>query len=158
MRRQMSLVFTWDIIYEVSITGDALALKQELSDETFLDTVETAIEVDIGVPISKITTRELSFDVVGPTLAPTDFLYNETILLDEDGGAQTPGSDSSIAWALAGAIGGLLLLIGLAYYISTFQRPREEACSFKEVSNKMIEEEKNASGVPIRLGGDRFEL
>jgi len=139
MRRQTSAVFTWDIIYDVSVTGDALALNQELSDENFLDRVQTAMEEDIGLPISRIITQEVSFYIGEPIPATT-------------------GSDTSIMWALAGAIGGLLLLTGLAYYISSLQTAAEDATSSTEISDKMIEEEKNFSGVPIRLGGDRFEL
>jgi len=134
MRRQMSVGFTWDIIYEVSITEDALALKQELSNENFLDRVETAIEEDIGLPISSLSTLEVAFDVDvnvdEPIVAPT-------------------GSDTSIAWALAGAIVGFLLVMGLAYYIFSVKMVAEEATTLEEIPR---------SGVPIRLGGDRFEL
>lgn len=157
-RRQMSSVFAWDIIYEVSIGGDALALKRELSSETFLDIVGTAVEEDIGFPISKIATLELSFEVVAPTLAPTEFPYNETILLDQDGEAIMSGSDNSIIWAVAGAIGGLVLLIGLAYYISSCPTAEEEVCSLEEAPIKMIEEGEITTGVTVRLGENRFEL
>jgi len=156
LKEQRRLVFAWDIIYEVRITGDALALNQKLYNETFLDTVGTAIEESIGFSISKIATLNLYFYVATPTSLPTEFLYNETNVQDQPDVEILQGSDNFMPWTLAGVIGGILLLTGLTCYISLFQTAAEEPSSSEDVSNTIMEEV--ITGVPIRLGEGRFEL